>query len=241
MVSRINYLQTDTALAEAGSFADEMLHAGNGGSSSNTTTVRHDHVHWGSPGWVGGWGYHPYPVYSVPSGRGSNEEKRDRSWVAIPAAIIALGTLYFIGQNHAEWVQAKLGIAKLEMKAKTVSEELSHAHPALKTTVNSVFQKQRALLERIRSDAAKGLMLKVIFVSSVIATGVGGLATGGYLFAASLEPLLAYGSISSFLSAAALIYRDGFSSRDTVLKQEAQELQIAVRQAGGVLNELVRG
>lgn len=239
MVSRLDYLNTSTALAEASGFAHQIIRPAQSGSGSSHSTVRHEHYHWGSSP---GWGYYPQPAYCGPSigGSSQSERKNDHSWVAIPAAIIALGTMYFIGQNHAEWSQAKAGMAKLQQKNRVVKDEINNAHPALKSSVQAVFQKQMAILDHIRSNAATGLLLKGILFASVIATGVGGLASGGYFFAATLEPLLGYGCASSFLTGCAMLYRAGFSSMDTVLQEEGRELQIAVNQAAGVLNEVVR-
>lgn len=234
MVSRSSFINTESALAEAGVFAQRMLGFKNTGAGSFLPTVRHEHYHWGSPT----WGYYPQPAYYVAPGSGYREEKNDHAWAAIPAAAIALVTMYFIGQNHAEWSQATAGIAKLRQKNRDVQAELGDTHSALKNKMQWVFEKQMGILERIRSDSYKGLIFKSIFVTSVIAAGIGAMASGGIVFAAALEPLLKYGIISALITSCAMIYRAGFNSRDDAIYAEAQELEIVVHTAARDLKEV---
>ena len=150
MVSRLSYINTDAVLENASAFANNILTP----QAASTPVRRHEHYHWGSPG----WGFFPQPVYQ-PVYYGdtvSLSSKKDYTWVAIPAAVIAFVTMYCIGQNHAEWSQAKAGMAKLQHSYRAVQSELSQAHPALKSTVKSVFEKQMSILDRVRGEAATG-------------------------------------------------------------------------------------
>jgi hypothetical protein len=227
MVSRLSYIKTDSVLENATAFAKNILTPQ---ANSTSPVRRHEHYHWGSPG----WGFFPQPVYQPVyyGGEGSLSRKKDYTWVAIPAAIVAFVTMYCIGQNHAEWSQAKAGMAKLKQSYRPVQSELSQAHPALKSTVQSVFEKQMAILDRLRSDAATGLVLKAILVTAVIVAGIASLVT--------LPPLLLAASAVAFATACVMLYRSGFSSQDQTVRTEAQELLISVNQASRVMNEVVR-
>ncbi len=231
MTTNLSLIYTHAALADASHFADQIERPAAPGGWASQPTIRHEHHHWGSPGW-----YYPQPVYCGPSS--PQPEKKDYSWVAIPAAIVGLGTMYFIGQNHAEWSQASAKIGKLRQNGRVVNAELASAPPAAKNAVRAVFEIQMAILEKIRSDAAKGLFLKGILVASVILAGIGGLASGSVLFAASLEPLLAYGAISTFLTSCAMLYRAGFSSMNNEIREEARELRLASAQAAIALRTI---
>lgn len=222
MISRLSYINTDAVLENAGAFAKNILTP----QTSSSPVRRHEHYHWGSPG----WGFFPQPVYYGGSVSRSNKEKKDYTWVAIPAAVIAAVTMYCIGQNVAEWSQAKAGMAKLQLFHRVVQSELSQAHPALKSTVKSVFEKQMGILDRVRSDAATGLFLKAILVTAVIVAGIGGIV--------ALPPLLVFGSLNAFAIASAMLYRAGFSSKDQGIRMEAQELLTSVNQASRVMNEI---
>ncbi len=224
MVSRLSYINTDAVLENAGAFAKNILTP----QTSSSPVRRHEHYHWGSSG----WGFFPQPVYQ-PVYYGDSvslSRKKDYTWVAIPAAVIAAVTMYCIGQNHAEWSQAKAGMAKLQQSYRVVQSELSQAHPALKSTVKSVFEKQMGILDRVRSGAATGLFLKAILVTAVILAGIGGIV--------ALPPLLVFGSLSAFAIGCAMLYRAGFSSKDQALRMEAQELLTSVNQASRVMNEI---
>jgi hypothetical protein len=220
MVSRLSYINTDAVLENAGTFAKNILTP----QTSSSQVRRHEHYHWGSPG----WGFFPQPIYYGDSV--SLSRKKDYAWVAIPAAIIAAVTMYCIGQNHAEWSQAKAGMAKLTQSYRVVQSELSQAHPALKSIVKSVFEKQMGILDRVRSDAATGLFLKAILVTAVIVAGIGGIV--------ALPPLLIFGALSAFAIGCAMLYRSGFSSKDQTIRLEAQELLTSVNQASRVMNEI---
>jgi hypothetical protein len=227
MVSRLSYINTDAVLENAGAFAKNILTP----QTSSSPVRRHEHYHWGSPG----WGFFPQPVYygdsvSYYGDSVSLSRKKDYTWVAIPAAVIAAVTMYCIGQNHAEWSQAKAGMAKLQQSYRVVQSELSQAHPTLKSTVKSVFEKQIGILDRVRSDAATGLFLKAILVTAVIVAGIGGIV--------ALPPLLVFGSLSAFTIGCAMLYRAGFSSKDQTIRMEAQELLTSVNQASRVMNEI---
>jgi hypothetical protein len=224
---------TDAALAEAGRFARQILNSPDSGMGSSS--IRHDHYHWGSPGWSG---YPFYPAYNTGIGERSSKEKKDHSWIAIPAAAIALATLYFIGQNHAEWSQAAEAITKLQRQAKRVQAELSHSHPSIKRSVQAVFEKEMEILDQIRSNALIGLALKSALVVSVIIAGIGALASGGVLFFSSCESLLGYGSLSAFITSCGIVYRAGFNSYHSTLHAEAEELQLAVNRAAWALKTL---
>lgn len=236
MASRLSYASTDSALRAAHRFANEILFTRQKTSGSSVSTIHHDHYHWGG---YPTWGYFPQPIYCdhLAGGRG-RYDKKDQSWVAIPATIVALGSLYFIGQNHAEWSIANDDMEQLRQTNLTVRIELSQAHPALKSSVFSVFQKQMAILEEVRKNAITGLLLKGFLLTSVVLAGLGGLASGGIVFAGSLEPLLEFGSISTFIAAAAMLYRAGFSSMDRSIQEKAIDLQMAVGRAERVLNEI---
>ncbi len=219
-------------MREAEGLASRVLYADQSRGSSSAPTIRHDHFHWG----YSSWGYFPQPIYCYgPSDVRGRFEKKDYSWVAIPATIIALGTLYFIGQNHADWLQAKGEIEQLRQTNRAVRIELSQENPVLKSTVLSIFQKQMGILEALQKNAINGLLLKGILLISVILAGVGGLASGGILFTAGLEPFLEYGSITAFIAVAAMLYRSGFSSMDTSIQGKAKELLIAVERAEQIL------
>jgi hypothetical protein len=236
MISSAVYFKTNAMLVEAHEFADSVLYPEsekrNPSASPSSSTVRHEHTHWGN---YPVWGYHPWPV----EGRRSEtrSDKKDHSWLAIPAACIALVALYFLGQNHAQWSSANNAIARLSQRKFEVQQEISSRHPVLASTIQSVFRKQEEILEHLRNEALKGLCLKGAFTASVIAAGIGGVASGGILVTSSAASLLPIGCIGTFLTSAAMIYRLGFSSQDPLLREKAQELQTSVHRAAALLKE----
>ncbi|MBM3184467.1 MAG: hypothetical protein FJZ64_04085 [Chlamydiae bacterium] len=219
MVSKTYFINTQEALASAGNLANQILQPA---STSNSTTVHHEHYHWGSPFW--GWGYHPYPAYCGPSG--SSSGKRDTSWVALIAAPIALGSMYFIGRNHAEWSHAKLQIARLQAKQIDVQSE-TNIHPPLQNAMKSVFSRQLEVLNHQRAEAAKGLFYKGVFTGSVIAAGVGGVL--------SAPALLAGGAVGALVTGGVMLYRAGFRSQDPTLFEDASGLKRSVQVAQEML------
>jgi hypothetical protein len=148
--------------------------------------------------------------------------------------------MYFLGQNYAEWSSAKRAISKLHQRNAEVRLELNrtNAPSSLKNSIQLVFRKQWELLDQIRSDSLKGLSLKIILVTSVIIAGIGALASGNILFASSFTPWLPYGCISTFITAAAMLYRAGLQSRNESLQEDARELQIAIAQSSQILHSL---
>ena len=225
MAFKISCVNTDAALTDARDFADQILHPEPSSGSSHTTTVHHDHYHWGSPFW--GWGYYPQPAYYGGGSPSSSSRERNFSWVAIIAAPIALGSMYFMGQNHAEWSQAKHKLSKLQSKQMEVQTETSSYLP-LQQSMQSVFSKQMQILDQMRNRAANGLLFKGVFLASVVAAGIGGLV--------SSLPLLGTATAGAFLTGCAMLYRTGFRSQDITLQEDARDLKTAVRSAEHILN-----
>ncbi len=227
MVSKISYLNTEAFLQESNAFADQVLHP-EGDIGSTGTTVHHTHSHWGSPAW--GWGYYPQPVYVEPSvGPCNDSKKRENPGLAILVGTAALAVLYPTAQNWAEWSQAKNGMAKVREKLQAVEPEIAAAHPALRATVHSVYQKEMAMLDHLRTDARNGFCLKGVLVASLAAVSY----TAWIGSPISIIPIL-----GGLAATGAMIWRSGIRSIQNEVKSEARELQIAVSQAARVLDTI---
>lgn len=231
MVSKLSYLNTEAFLQESNAFAEQVMHPeGNTGSTGTTVHHHHTHSHFGGPawGWGGGWGYYPQPIYVGSSGS-RREGKKDNTFIAVLAAGAALIALYPTAQNWAEWSQASNGMDKVREKLQAVKPEIVEAHPALKNSVQAVYQKEMALLDHLRTDARNGFCWKGLLIASLSAVSYTAW------FALPIPPVAIAGGV---LATGAMIWRSGIRSIDNEVKRDAKELQIAVDQAAHVLETI---
>lgn len=197
-------------------------------SLEKTVHHHHSHTHWGSPFW-GSWGYYPQPVY-IGTPCGTQRQKEENRWMAIPVAIAALAMLFPAAQNWAEWNMANRKILNLRETMEGVRLEIENSPRDVQNAVREVLNRQTALLDHMRKEARNGFFLKGILIGSLAG---GTLSIAGLVTSAAL-PIVC--GVTAITSITAMIWRSGIRSIDNETQTRAKELSISTERASRILH-----
>ncbi len=202
------------ALKQAELFAQEILNPSSTEKLSQPGTREVVVVHDYQPSW---W-YYPRPALRecCPSSCGQSGKKDNTALLVTLAGVVILATAYFLGSEIGAWSEANERKGILEDRKILIKKEGENPQ------VREVLGLQEKMIDSIRSDAKKGVLMKTALIGSAVLVGAGALALEG-------AALIAGGLAAGGAVCGALIFRLGYSEADTSLKEDAMQLLKAAR------------
>lgn len=181
------------------------------------------HNYYGWPGY--GWG--PNYYFSPPAHYNSSSCNKDkdewRGTVGLLGAAVALVTTYFIGRDWGTRSNAVADITRLEDRQKWVNKEMqaNHTDQWEAQKVSRVMDKQKGMIQMIKSDANCGLTTKGgLALSSVVCVGAALYDTWN---------IAQFGIAGACLFGIGMLFRAGMNDTSNHLRREAQDIEAIAR------------
>ena len=202
------------ALKQAELFALEILNPPSTEKISHSGTQDVVVVHDYHPFW---W-YYPRPCLQecCPSSSGNSRKKEDNTaFLLTLSGVVILATAYFLGSEIGDWLDANERKQILDDRKTLLKNETENPR------VLEVLGLQEKMLDSLRSEAKRGVLMKTALIGSSVLVGAGALALGGAALIA--------GGLTGGAACGALIFRFGYSEADTSLKEDAMQLLKAAK------------